>query len=426
MSLLDRLRSDVADTTRSRGPSPVGWLSAALSGAAAAAGSLLAVVVVVLAAWAASSRTTSTWGDGVRVATQGWLLLHHVELRLPGGGLSIAPLGLSLLPALACWYAGRRVALGHPDDDLVPGVRRGGAPPLGSLVIPLLAMSGGYALVTAAAAALARGGGVTPSLWQAAVAGSALPALVGAGAAVRVERPAPAAALADLLRLPGRVRRAVRPALTVMAALLALGVLAVGVSLVAHHEEVLVLHRALAPGAVGGAVLTLGQLGYVPNLVLWAVSWLAGPGFAVGVGTSITPAGSVVGVLPLVPVLGAVPPPGPLPAALGAVIGVPVLLGAAAGWLATRRHHATATASDVVADALTVAALAAGGLALALALSGGSGGSGRLGAVGPSPWRAGLVLAAELALGAAGAALITHRLARRGGATAPTTLGADG
>ncbi len=417
MSLLDRLRPDVADTSRSRGPSPVGWLSAALTGAGAAALSLLGVVVVVLGAWAASSRTTSTWGEGVRVATQGWLLLHHVELRLPGGGLSLAPLGLSLLPGAACWYAGRRVAQGHPDDDLVPGVRRGGAPPLRSLPVPLLAMAAGYAIVTVVAAALATGGGVRPSLSQALVLGLLLPAVVGTVAAVRVERRWPASALADLLRLPDRVRRAVRPAVTVVAGMVGLGGLAVTASLVAHHEEVLALHRALAPGAVGGAVLTLGQLGYLPDLVLWAVSWIAGPGFAVGVGSSVTPAGSVLGVLPLVPVLGAVPPPGPMPTALGAVVALPVLLGAVAGWLSARRRSG-ATAMDVVADALTAAGLAAAALTLGLAVSGGSAGTGLLTAVGPSAWQVGLVLAGELALGAGAGALATHRLAGRRAARA--------
>lgn len=408
MSLLDRLRPDVADTARSRGPSPVGWLSAALSGVGAAALSLLGVVVVVLGAWAASSRTTSTWGEGVRVATQGWLLLHHVGLRLPGGSLSLAPLGLSLLPATACWYAGRRVALGHPDDDLVPGVRRGGAPPLRSLPVPLLAMTAGYAVVCVLAALLARGGGVTPSVWHAALAGSLLPAVVGAVAAVRVDRAAPASVLADLPRLPRRVRRAVRPALTVVAAMVGLGGLAVAASLVAHHEQVLALHRALAPGAVGGAVLTLGQLGYLPDLVLWAVAWLAGPGFAVGVGTSVTPVGSSPGVLPLVPVLGAVPPPGPLPAALAAVVTLPVLLGAVAGWLSARRSAGRLL--EVVADALTAAGLATLLLVPALALSAGSAGTGPLASVGPSAWRVGLVLAGELALGAAAGAWLTHRL----------------
>jgi hypothetical protein len=415
MSLIDRLRPDRSDTAAPAAREPVGWLSAGLAGAWAAGVSLLGLVLLVLVAWAASAQTDATWGEGVRVASQGWLLVHHVELRLPGGGsLSLAPLALSAVPALSCWFAGRRVALGHPDDDLVPDVRSGRPPRVRALVVPVAALSVGYALVTTATAMLASGGGVRPVLWQAVAAGFVLPAVVGGAGALRTGRAAPARAAADLLRLPARLRRCVRPAAMAAFAQVALGSLALVGALVTHHEEVLTLHRSLDPGAVGGAVLTVAQIGVLPNLALYAVAWLAGPGFAVGVGTAVTPAGSTLGLLPAVPVLGAMPAPGPLPALLGAVVLLPVVVGAMAGWfVAARQHAATSPVLDVVTDALTAAALAAGGLTLALALSGGSGGPGLLDAVGPSAWKVGLVLAAELAAGAAAAAWITHRRRRR-------------
>lgn len=412
MSLLDRLRPDRADAAP-RGAEPVGWLSAALTGMGAAALSLLAVSLPVLLAWVASSQTSATWGDAVRVAADGWLLLHHVALLVPGGSLSLAPLALSAVPATACWFAGRRVAAGHPVDDLVPAARRRGAPALRALPPAVAAMAGGYALVLTLAAALARSAEVRPVLWQAVVAGFILPALVGGTSALRTERTAPAAALAGVLHLPGRVRRCARPAAMIVAALGALGALAVAGSLVGHHERVLALHSSLDPGVVGGAVLTIGQVGLVPNLVLYAVAWLAGPGFAVGAGTSVTPAGSTLDLLPLVPVLGAVPPPGALPAVLGAVVALPVLVGAAAGWfVAARQHPATTAVRTVVADALAAAGLAAGALALASALAGGAAGPGRFAAVGASPWKVGLVLAAELAVGAVAAAAATQRRRR--------------
>ena len=406
MSLIDRLRPNRLVTTS--GTEPVGWLSAAMIGMGAAALSLLAIALPVLLAWAATGQTSATWGQALRVAADGWLLLHHVELRVPGGAVSLAPLGLSAVPAAACWLAGRRVAIGHPDDDLVPDVRRPGAPTLRALAVPVAAMAAGYATVVTGVALLARGDGVRPVLWQAVVAGLVLPAVVGGTSALRAERASPAAAVANLLRVPARVRRCLRPAAMSVAALVGLGALAVAGALLAHQERVLALHQALDPGAVGGGVLTLAQIGAVPNLVLWAVAWLAGPGFAVGVGTSVTPAGSALGLLPLVPVLGAVPSSGALPAALGAVLALPVLVGVAAGWFVAARQHAART-RDVVTDALTVALFAAGALTVALALAGGSLGPGRLDAVGPSAWTVGLVLAGELAAGAAAGAWVSHR-----------------
>ena len=406
MSLIDRLRPHRLDAKR--GPEPVGWLSAALTGVAAAALSLLALALPVLLAWAATGQSSATWGQAVRVAADGWLLLHHIELRVPGGAVSLVPLGLSAVPALACWLAGRRVALGHPDDDLVPDVRRPGAPALRALVVPVAAMVAGYATVVILTALFAHGDGVRPVVWQAVVAGLVLPAVVGGTSALRAERTAPAVAVANLLRLPARVRRCLRPAAMSVAALMGLGALAVAAALLAHQDRVMALHEALDPGAVGGGVLTLAQVGAVPNLVLWAVAWLAGPGFAVGVGTSVTPAGSALGLLPLVPVLGAVPASGALPAVLSAVIALPVLVGVAAGWFVASRQPAAPT-WGVVTDALTVALIAAGALTVALALAGGSLGPGRLDAVGPSAWQVGLVLLGELALGAAAGAWATAR-----------------
>lgn len=414
MSLLDRLRPDHVDRPDSNAArEPVGRLGAALTGVWAAGLSLLGIALPVLLAWAASPDTTATWGQAVRVAADGWLLLHHVELRLPGGSLSLAPLGLSALPGLACWFAGRRVAAGHPDDDLVPGVRRGAAPPPRALAAPVAAMALGYTLVLTGAALLARGDGVRPVVWQAVVAGLVLAGVVGGTSALAHGRPSPVAVLAGVLRLPARVRRNLRPAGLAVAALLALSAFTVAGSLLVHHDQVLAVHRALDPGVVGGAVMTVGQVGVLPNLVLFALAWIVGPGFAVGAATAVTPAGSTLGLLPLVPVLGAVPATGALPVALWAVVALPVLVGAGTGWfVAARRRPADAPALDVVVDALTCAALAAGTLTVALALAGGAAGPGAMGTVGPSAWQVGLVLAAELAAGAAAAAWLTHR--RRG------------
>ena len=382
MSLLDRLRPDHVDTARE----PVGAVGAALSGAGAALLSLLGVALPVLLTWAVSPDTAATWGQAVRVSADGWLLLHHVELAVPGGSVSLPPLGLTALPGLACWWAGRRIAAGHPADHLVPDVRRGAAPSPRTLAVPVAAMAAGYALVVTLAALLARGDGVRPVAWQAPLAGLVLALAAGGTAALLHGRPSPAAAVAEALRLPARLRRCARPAAMAAVSLVALGAMVVAGALLVHHDRVLSLHRALDPGVVGGAVLTVAEVGVVPNLVLFAVAWLAGPGFAVGVATSVTPAGSTLGLLPLVPLLGAVPATGALPAVMWGVVALPVLVGAGAGWLVARRRAADAGVLDVVADGLTCAALAATTLAISIAVASGAAGPGTLAAVGASGW----------------------------------------
>ena len=105
---------------------------------------------------------------------------------------------------------------------------------------------------------------------------------------------------------------------------------------VAGWQQVLLLHNALAPGAAGGVVLTLGQLALVPNLLIWSAAWTAGPGFAVGTGTSVMPGHTELGALPAIPVLGALPTPGAGPGWAWAVLALPVLAGAVAGWYLLR------------------------------------------------------------------------------------------
>jgi hypothetical protein len=225
-------------------------------------------------------------------------------------------------------------------------------------------------------------------------------------AALRAVEAPVAATLADAVRLPELVRRAARPAAVAVGSLVAVGAVLVVVSLTLRFGRVGSLYEALGAGVVGGAVVTLGQVLLVPNIALWGVAFVGGPGFALGAGTAVTPAGSELGLLPLVPVLGAVPPPGALPVAFQALVAVPVVVGALVGWWVVARRDGT------VWEALAAAGLAAAVLTLLLALSGGAAGPGTLAAVGPSPWKAGLVLAGELALGAGPAAWATHRRRR--------------
>jgi hypothetical protein len=339
------------------------------------------------------------------VATDGWLLLHRIGVDVPGGRLALLPLALAGLPIGLAWTAGRRIGAGLVHGPLAAS--DGGRQLLRALSAPLAGFAVGYSAVIVVAAALARGDGVAPVLWQAVLLGPVLPLVGATPAALRAAGAPVLGTLADAFHVPDRVRRTARAACLAAAMLVAAGGLLVAAALVVHHDRVATLNTALAPGVVGGAVLLMAQMALVPNFALWAVSFLAGPGFAVGAGSLVTPGASQLGLLPLVPVLGAVPPPGPMPAPFGAVLVLPVLAGAVAGWTLTRR--AVGGVVEAVFDALTAAGLATAGLTVLIALGGGSAGPGALATVGASPWRAGLALAGELAAGAAVAAWLTHR-----------------
>jgi hypothetical protein len=403
MSLLGRLRPAAGAEPPGADRQPVGGVTAALTGGWTAALGWLIVALPILLAWATSAQTGATWPQAVRVATNAWLAVHRVELGVPGGSVAFTPIGGLALLGWLCWLAGRRIGanLDRPGKELSSAFRAAGP--------AVTCFAVGYCAVLTLGAVLAGSGDVRPQVWQALAVGLVLPLTAGASGALRGAGYPVASGLTRALRLPDRIRRVARPALGSVAAVLAAGTAITLLSVAVHLDRVLALYRALDPGVVGALVLTLLQLTALPNLALWGVAFLAGPGFAVGVGTTVGPGGSTVGLLPLVPVLGALPEPGPLPGWWMAVLAGPVLAGVGAGWWTARRAPARGALHGVVADALVCALLAGGVLTVLLALSGGAAGPGRLAAVGPSPWRVGLALVVELALGAVVSAWLTHR-----------------
>jgi hypothetical protein len=397
---------------------PQGWLGGVLIGAWSALLGWLAVALPILLVWA-TSHTSAGWGHAVRTATQGWLVAHGVALQVPGGRLHLVPLGLLALPLWLCWRAGRRVgASAGRLPDLSP------TSALRSLGATVAGLAGGYAGVLLAAALLARGSDVRPVWWHAVAAGAAVAGLPAGVAAFRVAlatsqpqagRRRARSIVADWCQVPPRLRRAVSPALLGVAGTLGLGAALLIGAVVVHHQRILAVHGALGPDVVGSVALVLGQLAFAPDLVLWAVAWCAGPGFAVGAGTAVTPAASTLGLLPLVPALGALPTPGTMPGAWRAVVLLPVLVGAVVGWRCARGvpsavpDEGPRPTRTAVLDGLVAVALAASVLTALVVASAGSAGPGRLAEVGPSTWRVGLALLVELGAGAAAGAWVFAR-----------------
>ncbi|WP_394622957.1 cell division protein PerM, partial [Escherichia coli] len=72
------------------------------------------------------------------------------------------------------------------------------------------------------------------------------------------------------------------------------------------------LHQQIGATGWGGFCLILLQLAWLPTMALWGTAWTMSPGFAFGTGTFVSPLGSHLGIVPALPVLGALPPNGPL------------------------------------------------------------------------------------------------------------------
>ncbi|MBN9170592.1 MAG: hypothetical protein J0I50_01665 [Microbacterium sp.] len=214
-------------------------------------------------------------------------------------------------------------------------------------------------------------------------------------------------------RLPGAWRAlpalALRGAAIVLVGLLGLGAAALVLALLVRGGEVIALYEAGNMNAVGVVLVSLGQIAYLPTLVIWAMSFVAGPGFAVGAGTAVSPSGTQLGVVPGIPILGALPES--TPSWLLVVVILPIAVAAFAGW-ALRSRLAASGDQDAVGARLAltgaVAVLSALGTALLAVLASGSIGPDRLAQTGPAPGPVALAVGVEALVGA-GILLISPR-----------------
>lgn len=309
--------------------------------------------------------------------------------------LSLAPLAFASFTAI---FAARSGVRASQADAWLTGVLAGAA------AFGMLAVVVGFTAQNLV---------VDAELWQAILVPTLVFALPSLGGAVVTEwREAgagPIAALRDRVEAAprgwGEVPALVaRGAAVVVVGLIGAGAVVVAVAVFVRGGQVVALFQAGNVDVLGAVVVTLAQLAYLPTLVVWGLAFVAGPGFAVGTGTSVSPAGTQTGPVPGIPLLGAVPEsttPWLLLLAL-----VPVALGALAGWIARSRLAATASSSHgdpfgarlaIVAGIALVSAVAAAALS---AVASGSLGPGRLAELGPQPGAVALAIGLEVLVGA--------------------------
>jgi len=402
MTVSDRLRSVLpgSDDPSADVAGPAAgsrWRRAAGVGLLTGLTSLVVVVAPVVLAWLVEPLST---GNGWQAAGTGaavWLLVSGAHLAVGELTVSLVPLlGTCVLVGVA--WLGAREAMVDVSTD--------GAHWRGTLPEPLAAALGawwaGYAVAVAGAVGLAVAGPfrATPLSLVLPVVVVPLVALALALRPVAREDPGVLGTRLGLGWLPDTVRRAVRPGLAGAGLLLGAGLVVVLAMLALSWNQVSTISTAVAAGGVGGAVLALAQVAALPNLALWAVSFLAGPGFRVVEGGSIDWSGSRGGLLPMVPLLAALPQPGEFP--WFTVLSVLVVVGV--GVFVARRSLAEVARLSRLRTKLAVALSACTVTALTLALldlvAGGSAGQFRLSAVGAPTGRLFLALLVELGVGA--------------------------
>lgn len=312
-------------------PMPL-WLQGVVELIVTALFSAVAVFAAMSAVWATKGFGDMEFSSVAAMSAHLWLLMHGVPLDLAAafgasaGTMTLVPLGLSILPLLLCYRSGRRLARASYE---------------GEFLIPVLSGSVTYALISSAmygwasphpqplqalnAALVPLGIVVAGLMWGGYREARSLSRMVGVDTAEQISQ------MSQYSRWAGSYAWAVvRAAVVAFVALIGLGAVLLGIGILAGWSQIVATYQELHAGAVGDTAVTLLQLGFLPNLVIYAIAWSTGAGFSFGAGTSVGLTSSDVGTLPMLPILGAVPESMGTAGLLGLL--VPLTAGAIAGW----------------------------------------------------------------------------------------------
>ena len=359
---------------------PQGWARAVLSGIEAALLGWALVVVPTLIAYAAVASNqwlvSTTWEDAFHFASDLWgaalgaqVVSGEVSYRAVPLLFVLVLIGLTKLlllqgrrfPAAAQWMVvpGFAVTALLLAGGIGTHVRVLGAFPL-TIAIPLIAAA-----------------------WEVALAPHSLE--------LRLE-------------MPRWLSSGVRIGWRASWVLAAYGGLFLLISVIVSWSRIRGIHELLLPtSTVDSTMITLAQVLFIPNAIVWALSWLAGPGFFMGSDALHSPASAPTMPIPAIPLFGATPVSAPGTWVILAL----VLFGVGVGVFVRLRRGSESLLDDLYQGGIAAVVVAAVYLVTSL----GSAvvlGNGRLAFLGPRMSLSALCLFAEVALGILLTVAVSH------------------
>jgi hypothetical protein len=283
---------DAPEATGTGGELPAGgWLSAVGGALVIALAGWVLVAGLSVLGWLTSE--PGTLGEALVVGTELWLLANGGGTQLDGLAgthtITLVPWGFVLLIGFLVVRAAGFAARQLP--------RESGASVLSVAVMMTVAY-------------------LAPLMATALLLGQPLPAVRGAAVMAPVVAAAAAwgagraGAYRPLDRVPSWARSLPRAVLAAQLVMVATGAAALVTAAVQNLGGIERLVDALDAGLTGNLALLMLQLAFAPNLIVWAASYALGAGFSLGSAGLVAPAGTELGVLPGVPVFGALPASG--------------------------------------------------------------------------------------------------------------------
>jgi hypothetical protein len=326
-----------------------------------------------------STSPNAGWGSTLRASSAAWLVANDVPIRLGSVGYSLLPWGLLVIPVVLLVLAGRWAA--HVSHVQTRGERS-------VLIASAVAV---YAILGLLASLVSVTDTVSTNALRALIT-TAVVALLAFGWGVLRTRITSRRDALSPTRLV--IWRAGGLAIIVLIAISSVLFL---IALILGFPTAVDMQTALNAGPIGGFVLVLLGIGYLPMMLTWTLAYSAGSAVTIGAGSVVSPfvANPVPTELPPFPLLAALPT-----GSSAAQWFLPVLIvgaGVLVGLWITRHLVLPARARAGVAAAASGSAAIA--VLLAVLMSSGSVGVERLRDLGPAPLLTAVLVFALLCVG---------------------------
>jgi hypothetical protein len=244
---------------------------------------LLPIAFLSLIAWATAGSITGNTSDPIRAALWVWLGVHNIPFALsipPAGAegfLSYLPLGALIFPFMAIRSSFARIVDRLDKDTQLVNMAR--------VHFTLI-----YCLLAELLIFISKTQVIRP-VWYFAIA-ILIPTVylttLTVGKKVTLTQP-------------------VNFGTRIIALLLAISAVFLSISLFINLSTVKDLITVLRPGLIGGFLLLLINIVYLPNAAVATMAYLSGTGFAIGSNTLVSPLENSVAQIPALPILGALP-----------------------------------------------------------------------------------------------------------------------
>ncbi len=338
---------------------------------------LLPISFITLLAWATEGSATGNTEDPLRAAIWIWLGAHQIPftLALPpanaAGFLSYLPLGALVIPVLVVRNGVARLFERLDENPSIFTAAR--------MLFAIL-----YSGIGTLFAFFSSTPGVKPMWYLAPVFLLPLTLISAASVGHRLV-----------------FGQAILYSTRILSLLLGISSIVFGVLIFINLSTVKSLTVVLEPGIVGGLLLLLLNILYLPNAVIATLSYFTGAGFAIGTGSIISPLSYHLNSIPAFPLLGALPSSTSRFALFGIL--VIVLSGALlVSWTMSLSSRILIQSLCISVVFTALIAYAGSGALITEAMS----------AMGVSPWKFTLALSGELIIGAL-LALYIPRIGRR-------------